>query len=260
VPLCAPWIEAENISACDGCDIEAERLERAARAASELLYAASGRQFHGLCTDVVRPCSRGWAQQWLAYPDGSSRPLPLDGDLLPIDCGCGSLEVTCGCAAPDAVRLPNRPVVEVKEILVDGAPLAPTDWTLIDDQWLARPGGWPWRQRLDLPATEPDTWQVTYTWGTAVPEAGVLAAEVLACELAKSWAGTGSCRLPKRVQNIVREGVTMTVMDQFEFLDDGMFGVYEVDTFIATFNPHRLQGPARMIVPRFAGRRARRVR
>src|SRR5690606_40707127 len=94
----------------------------------------------------------------------------------------------------------------------------------------------------------------------SVPEAGVLAAEVLACELAKSWAGTGSCRLPKRVQNIVREGVTMTVMDQFEFLDDGMFGVYEVDTFIATFNPHRLQGPAWMIVPRFAGRRARRVR
>lgn len=260
--LCAPWVDVADLP-CDPADFPPGVLERAAVAASELLYVASGRQFPGLCTDVVRPCARGWATQWLAYPDGSARPLVSWGwDWQPmlLDCGCvGGGEVMCGCSWPDTIRLPNTPVVEVAEILVDGNPLTPQDWTLVDDRWLARPQGWPWRQRLDLPSTEPDTWEITYTWGQAVPQLGRMAAAVLTCEFAQAWSGK-ACKLPKRVTQLVRENVSMTILDPFEFLEAGRFGVYEVDAFIAAWNPARLQKPAKLIAPRVYANRARRVR
>lgn len=243
--LCAPWVAAESISACAEDDIDAGRLERAALASSELLFVASGRQFHGLCTDQVRPCSTSRAR-WFGRRDIAAASALLLGDC------CGTTDSpVCACSSHDSVRLPSTPVVEVTEILIDGDPVGAGGWRIVDDTWLIRTGDdpWPCCQDLALPATEPGTWQITYTWGTAVPTSGQLAAEILACELAKSWAGK-KCNLPQRVTNVVRENVSMTVLDPFDFLDDGRLGIYEVDSFLGTFNPNKLQRPARLIDPR----------
>src|SRR5690606_2565861 len=113
---------------------------------------------------------------------------------------------------------------------------------------------------LAEPATEPGTWSITYSYGTAVPAAGVLAAEVLACELLLGWTGDPGCRLPKRLTNITREGITATFLDSFQFLNDGRFGIYEIDTFINAVNPDGLQRSARVLDPYRRASRPRRVR
>lgn len=261
MPLCAPWVEPDAISACAEGDFDPGVLDRAALASSELLYAASGRQFHGLCTDSVRPCSSSWAWWWAGRYEIDLAHAHLFGanPLLIGDC-CGTTDdLVCGCQQHDTLRLPNTPVVEVTQILIDGDALADGSWTIVDDQWLVRRDdeSWPCCQDLSEPATEDGTWQVTYSWGTAVPAAGQLAAEVLTCELAKAWSGK-DCRLPRRVTSIVRENVSMAVLDPLDFLDQGRFGIYEVDVFVQTFNPGKLQRPSRLINPRRA--EPRRVR
>lgn len=264
--LCAPWVDASDVAYCSGDDLPPGMLARAVQAASELLYTASGRQFTGLCTDVVRPCRGGlpgryvpWDVAWAAGPvwfEDGWRPVGLG------QCNCPGQMPACGCTSHDALKLPNTPVVDVPEILVDGVAL--TDWgTIADDAWLVRtvPDRWPCCNRLDLPATEDGTWQVTYTWGTAVPEAGRMAAEVLACELAKGWSGQ-ACKLPRRVTSLSAQGTTMEFaqVDAMEFFAQGRLGLYEVDSFISTHNPHRLQRRGRLISPRAAACKPRRVR
>lgn len=258
---CSPWVTPETVALCTADGFTDGYLAKAIAAATDLLYAASGRQFPGVCTDTIRPCGAGCAAQWLAYPPniGGGRPLPmLRGDCA---CGEGADLVGCGCGGHDAVRLPNTPVVDVLAITIDGAEVDP-GVGIVDDIWLTRRDGKPWPccQRLDLAATEPGTWEIRYRWGVAPPASGLIAVEILACELAKSWTPGCSCRLPKRLTNVVREGVSVTVLDPFEFLDDGRFGIYEVDQFVDKHNPGRLQRPARVIDPVRAARRPRRVR
>ena len=61
---------------------------------------------------------------------------------------------------------------------------------------------------------------------------------MLACELAKTpaFGDDDSCRLPKRLQSINREGMSAVVLDPFTFLHEGGFGIYEIDTFVNTEN------------------------
>lgn len=261
--LCSPWVTPEAITYCAGADFDDGKLARAAEAASGLLYVASGRQFPGVCTDTVHPCAGGCSVQWLNYPDGyepASRPLPLHG-YLPLWAGVGldGSTLRCGEQIYNAVRLPNVAVVDVTEIIINGDVVANVADAvrIVDDRWLLRASGaWPCCADLG----DPTSFAVTYRWGAAPPAEALLAAEVLACELAKSWAKDTSCRLPKRLTQLVREGVSMTFLDPFEFLDDGRFGIYEVDTFLSTYNPDGLRRPARIVDPGLEASRARRVR
>jgi hypothetical protein len=132
-----------------------------------------------------------------------------------------------------------------------------TGFTLVDERWLARTDGhWPTCPRLDR-LTGAGVFEVDYTYGTGPPASGVLAVNKLACELLGSLTG-GPCALPKRVTSITREGISMTLLDPFTFLDDGKLGVYEVDTFLAAVNPDGLRRPGRLILP--WQRQAHRVR
>ncbi|MBK9181476.1 MAG: hypothetical protein IPM45_18345 [Acidimicrobiales bacterium] len=83
-------------------------------------------------------------------------------------------------------------MVDVVEVVVDGATLDDSLYRLDDRRWLVRledpdgsRPGWPASQDLTLPASEPGTWEVTFTWGVRPPAAGVLAAVALAGELAR---------------------------------------------------------------------------
>ena len=264
--LCAPWLD--EVTICEPPGATADQIARATEVASELMFAASGRKFTGLCTDTVRPCPPGAGSQWLAYPDAlalPARPLPGPGWYNGLSCGCAGDWIGCGCQGHPAVALPHTPVVAVTEIMVDGAALpdpVSDHVVIIDSKWLLRRDSQPWPccQNLAEPATEPGTWSITYTYGTAVPAAGVLAAEVLACELLLGWTSDPGCRLPKRLTNITREGITATFLDSFQFLNDGRFGIYEIDTFLAAVNPDGLQRSARIIDPYKRASRPRRVR
>jgi len=115
---------------------------------------------------------------------------------------------------------------------------------------------WPTCQDMSLPPTEPNTFEVTYLRGKPVPEYGLWAAGLLACELIKACASPGEdclCRLPANVQSVVREGVSID-LEAFRLggAGDPLFGrtgIPEVDLWLSTVNPNRLTSRARAYSP-----------
>ena len=77
---------------------------------------------------------------------------------------------------------------------------------------------------------------------------GEFAAGFLANELAKACSGL-QCSLPRRVQSIARQGVTIQIVDNPDFLRDGLVGLTEVDQFIVSVNPHGLHSSSRSYNP-----------
>jgi hypothetical protein len=227
---------------CRAEDFPEGRLERALLAASELLFNATCRQFTGICTDTIRPSSAvtglGYGVRDFPVLADGSRWVPFGLGELPglvFGCGCGEFEFT-GCKLHSVVYLPGVPVIEVTAVKVDGETV--TDWTLVDNRalWRLTPAWWPCCSDPSLPDTEDGTFSVEYTWGVLPPAAGLLACEVLACELASSWENCDTCKLPRRLTSIVREGVSVSVLDPMQFFDDGRFGLYEVDSFVSQFD------------------------
>lgn len=228
--VCTPWYEGELD--CSGAGvIDVEIANEALGVASDLLFELSGRQFPGSCQDVIRPCADiSW-------------------------CGCASRSF-CHCTRPREIKLGRDPISAVPEVKVDGVILvAGTDYRVDNHSTLVRlpdadgrNEGWPCCQRADLQPGEEGTFDVTVNYGEPPPRAGVLAAKVLACELAKSALGE-DCDLPQRVQSVTRQGVSMVLLDPFSMLDDGKTGLFEVDLFLRTYNRGGLQRRARVWSP-----------
>jgi len=84
-----------------------------------------------------------------------------------------------------------------------------------------------------------------------------MAARTLALELVKLYEGTDDCALPNRVTSIARQGVTYTVLDNQDFIDELRSGIYAVDLFLRAVNPDRARARARVFSPDVP--RARRV-
>lgn len=212
--VCEPWAtEADLCSPCDDYALDAPLLADAIDAASNILYRLSGGRFPGVCADEVRPYGQ---------------------------CGCGCRG---RCSGLHEVNLGAFPVVAVSEVKIDGDILPSNHYRIDDNRYLVRlpvddrNPGWPCCQRLDLADTELDTFSVSFTWGIAPPIEGVQAAAKLACELVKSCQPEllGKCQLPKRVQSISRQGISMTLLDPFDFLEKGKTGIYEIDLFLAAY-------------------------
>lgn len=252
--LCATWVDdVEDLCPCGPCDFSPEGddpyctegaalLERWALIASGILYAATGRQFPGVCADVVRPCASGGGQSLAYATSGGARPITWDGTngvactLLP------------GCRAHAAVLLPHRPVRSILEVVIDGDTVDPGGYTLVDRRWLVRSSGsWPCTQDLGLVDGEDGTWSVSYEYGVPPPAGGAEIAGIYACELAKACASDETCRLPRRVQSITREGITQVLIDPFDFFDSGRTGLYEVDAWIKAQNPQGADRAGKML-------------
>lgn len=129
------------------------------------------------------------------------------------------------------------PAAEIVSVEVDGAVLPSGAYRLDNHTLLVRQDGdlWPYRQDMDRPLGEPGTWGVTVKVGEAVPIGGQMAAGKLACELAKAACGAEKCELPKRVQSLSRQGVSIQMMlDTFDDLDKGRTGIWIIDSWVAS--------------------------
>ena len=258
--LCGSWIsDLDAICPCGEDDFAPGDLARWAGIAEQILYKLSGEQWPGVCSDAIRPCSTARRSvQSLSYaaPLTGSRPVVWFGS-----CVACTGELVCGCSAHDRVLLPHGPVREITGVTIDGVALTDSDWTLIDRRYLIRSDGtaWPCCQDLGAATTEEGTWEVAYDYGIEPPTAAVEMAGILACELAKGCSSDQSCRLPRRTQQLSREGISMTVIDPFEFFEAGRTGLYEVDAWLAAVNPGGIDRPAKLINPAEYGR-ARRAR
>lgn len=250
---CASWVTDPDQFACDASDFDtpgdsggtsgAELLERWGLIATTILYARTGRQYPGVCTDEVWPCRPGWDGQSLAYvASGGSRP---------ITCGCrtGAPLLNCG-HNHSAVLLPHVPVRRILTVTIDGVPLANDAFRLVDRRWLVRAeGSWPACNDLGAPDDAEGTWTVAYSYGVPPPAGGAEMAGIYACELAKGFRNDEACRLPRRVTSLTREGVTMAIIDPFDFLEQGLTGLYEVDAWVSALNPQRADRAGKVINP-----------
>ena len=64
-----------------------------------------------------------------------------------------------------------------------------------------------------------------------------MAARKLAIEFARLWSGDENCELPQRVTSVSRQGVSYTILDNQEFIDELRTGLYEIDLFLKVTNP-----------------------
>jgi hypothetical protein len=85
---------------------------------------------------------------------------------------------------------------------------------------------------------------------------GKMAARTLALEFAKLWAGDDDCALPQRISTVSRQGVSYTLLDNQDFIDEMRTGIYAVDLFLKSTNPDKARAKSKVFsvdVPR--GRR-----
>lgn len=229
--------------------VDASLLDFYCLVASCWLWRASGRQFSGPASTTV------WPQpDWIGWP---SRPTARPQDWFNSRGGTfGNFGQGRGEWAYE-VLLGHTPVRSVEQVVIDGQTLDPSAYRVDDARWLRRCDGQAWPVFQDW--TKPTgTWQVTLTYGEDPPPDGIYAAEVLAGELALAGTDTGTCRLPNRVQSVIRQGTSVLMADPQALLQGGRWGVAEIDMFVDSVNPHKLPQPASVTSPDI-GRAVRRA-
>jgi hypothetical protein len=257
--LCSDWITGDDVAGCCEVDYGTDPsvFDAAAQMAQEILFQFSGRQFPGLCTSTVRPCSQWCRCPWQILSRGHIVWNPNTwGPWFGWYCGD---DIPCGCMPIDRVILSGY-AVSITEVLIDGVAVDPATYRLDDHRWLTRmrdpadpdtPLFWPNCQTLDLPETEPGTFAITYVHGRDVPLTGQAAAIELGCEIYKACANLGDCKLPKGVVRLARQGVVMEktpfAMWGYEFGKRGRLqrgwqtGMAQVDVFLNAYNTSGIQ-------------------
>lgn len=208
----------------------------ACKTASYILWAFSGRKYHGIRTVTERyecPCSSPLTRDTFI-----STPSIINGSMINTmsnDCGCSG--VVAGRHA--RLRLRGTPVRSVQRVSRDGVELSKDDYKIVNGSL------------LQLVGTVQDVCglEITYSYGVVVPMAGRLAARKLAGELSKGWSGADDCALPDRVTSVSRQGFSFTVLDKQDFLEEGRTGIYEVDLFLRASNPDKARKKSKVFSP-----------
>lgn len=221
---------------------------RAANSAAFMLYTLTGRQY-GTVQRTVRPCNAARLPPlYQTFPVNWLNPFGIDEDwsggwgpyiwngVWHNVGGCGWFCCSHGCEV-----VLDGPVVSVEQVTIDGATVDPATYRVDGGFLLVRQDTddcWPRCQDYSHKPTETNTFQVVYTQGVPVPLAVQAAAGSLACELAAACVNA-ACRLPWRMQNLTRQGVSVQFVQVTEYLDRGLTGLPEVDMIVAQVNPHR---------------------
>jgi hypothetical protein len=263
--VCSPWAELGDMP-CQTYEADPNVMAMLCQFSSDVLYDLTGRQWPGLCLSTVRPQSGEAALGAVSWPgNGYRQPWLVERGVW--GCSCNRSERS-GCSFVPEIKLADR-VVSVSQVKIDGV-VVPTNEYRIDDHrylvGLRRPDGsertWPCCQDDGLPDTQPHTFSVSFTRGGYPPVGGTVAAASLACEFAKGMGLLGDdaakkCRLPRRVTSIVRQNVSVAVLDPLTLFQDGRTGLPEVDLWLASVVAGRARRRATMI-PMGKRRRSRR--
>lgn len=241
----------EDDEGCSECPALEELPEEKRKAvegmAVDLLWNWTGRKF-GLCETEVYPC-RGERPKrpptfWENPILGGWQPVLIEGRWEDLACGICRDRCSCGPDRSKALRLPG-PTHEVTEVWLGGELVDGDDYKVVDGVLLLSGGHtFPDKNVLggDVEDAESGAWKIVYERGYAVPVGGQLAAFRLACELAKAIQNQ-PCDLPQRVQSVTRQGVTMAILDDFQDLEEGRVGIWEIDAWVAAVNAPRNPKP-----------------
>lgn len=240
------WITPEEL----GDYAETEFAYEAAKAASYALWALSGRKFSGITT-----VTEAYVCTARAYRYGASarnyRAELIGGDVYNVLSDSVDFydEITSDGASPSSrLHLRGTPVVKVHTVRNRvGQVIDPSKYYLVDHSVLQAYPGVAWGP-CDL--------EITYSYGTEPPAMGKMAARTLAIELAKLWNNEDDCALPQRVTSISRQGISYTLLDNQDFLQEMRTGLYAIDLFLKSTNPDKARAKARVFSPDIArGRR-----
>lgn len=236
------WVDTDEL----GVYADSDYAYEAVKTASYLLWAMSGRKFSGTTRITERYVS--------AYDpylrSGASRltytPQLIDGQVENVASGgFGRYSnrdfLGDGTNALTRVRLRGRKVVKIHSLRdQDGNVIDPDTYYLADHSTVYGTPNASWS------ATNVE---VTYTYGSPPPTAGKAAARLLATELVKLYEDDEDCGLPQRVTSVVRQGVTYTILDNQDFVDELRTGMYAVDLFLKTANPDKARARSRVFTP-----------
>lgn len=247
-----------TVTDCPAYDhLDPQMQKQVVNMATNYLWRWTGKVY-GLCEETVRPCSNDCTGQFSTFWDGYLNSGPA------VTAHCGKCREECGCNSAPSLVLPG-PISSVSEVVISGQILVPAAYRVDNHKWLVRVDGqhWPMCQDLSEPSGKnigfgeggfgktpfggagPKTWEVTYKRGVPVPDGGKLAAETLACEFAKLLGSDNSCQLPKRFQQINRQGVTMTVLEDLaSAVTEGHTGIWPIDAWVSSV----MHSPVRAIV------------
>lgn len=262
VPKSGENAEGEEVP--DSLDCGLDELSEDSRMAvigmaTDLLWNWTGRKF-GTCEVTVYPCRQKCPDRlptFQASPDTGWRgsplqedgwvPLQVEGEWWNVACGvCPSQRCTCSLRKSRSIVLPG-PVEEITAIWLNGVEVSEDDYLLRDGVLFLKessglqfpscntPGG-------DVEEAGSGAWSISYMRGYPVPLGGQLATYRLACELADAVQGR-DCALPSRVSSITRQGVSMAILDDFQNLDEGRTGIWEIDSWLSAVNQKREAPP-----------------
>lgn len=211
-----------------------------------VMWAATGRRFDA-CELTVRPilaCTHESMMDLIATGDGRTYMGSQEWIEYPAYGPC--------CLRVDPrVAVLEPPVNTVTQVLVDGVVVAPASYRVDEDTRLVRIDGdlWPVWQDLATSNTATGAFTVTYTIGLPVPTLLKQMAGTLALEIGRALSGSSACRLPSRVTELVRQGVTVSLTDPTWMLEHGFTGIPEVDLAIRMYNPNGLMAPPTAWIP-----------
>lgn len=236
------WTNVEDL----GNYADSEYAYDAVKTASYLLWGMSGRKYNGTQTVTERYVSSFDPYLRTGASALTYAPTLIDGEVKNIRVGgtgpYGDDDyLGDGTSASTRVRLRGRKVSKIHTVRdMDGEIIDPTKYYLVNHSTMIATPGANWSS---------SNIEVTYAYGTEPPVAGKNAARILATELVKLYENDDSCALPQRVTSVSRQGVSYTILDNQDFIDELRTGLYAVDLFLKTTNPDRARNRARVFSP-----------
>lgn len=216
-----------------GADWEdSEYAAEACQAASYLMWTLSGRKYSGTHTVTER---------YVRFTPLINTRLLQEAAVINSRVNKALQIVEPWVMAETRIRLRGQFVKEIITIRnVAGDIVTPDSYYLVEQGYIQFSEG-----ALIVPADI----EVTYTYGSEPPVMGKMAARRVAIEFIRLWTGDEDCALPQRVTSVSRQGVSYTILDSQDFLQEMRLGIYEVDLFLKANNPNKAQKRAKVFSP-----------
>jgi hypothetical protein len=215
----------------------------ACQMASNILWAMSGRKYNGVTTVTERYITSINAFRYQGASAKNFFPHMIHGSVynVPSEDWNDSGYESDGTSSLSRIRLRGKNVLEVHLVrsMYNGQIVEQDAYYVSNHSTLIAYKGTPW---------PPGNIEVTYTYGMRPPTAGRMAARRFAIELIKLWEGD-DCALPDRVTSVSRQGVSYTILDNQDFLENMRIGIYDIDLFLKTANPAKALAPSKIFSP-----------
>lgn len=228
------WTEIDRLE-----DSDSIYAQEAIESASYIMWLLSGRRYGGTRTTTETYCQNRYGGTWA---DTMGAPVLSQGEMYNL---CGS----CGRCA-HTIKLRGTPIINVTEVLLNGSAIALDEVEIIDRTQIAPLPTRCWGSCADV--------TITYSYGAVPPIAGVHAATALANQYVWAMTDDDRCTLPQRVTSVSRQGVSWTLLDTQDFLEQGRTGIYSVDLFLKAVNPDKARMRPRVFSPDTPAARTRR--